>query len=90
MRRKTKPTQELVGVMLTHAQVKELKSLLWECCTETVDGVKTLREELPLTTIWRRVVEADALLTRRARRGKRDPAKILNDFMFGRNTGDER
>ena len=45
-------------VVLTEPQWKELASLLWECCSETEEGVKTLREDLPLSAIWRAVVDA--------------------------------
>jgi hypothetical protein len=47
-----------VTITLTRSQAKELASLLWECCTETDDGVQYLRESLPLTAIWRVVSDA--------------------------------
>jgi hypothetical protein len=45
-------------IVLSADQADELAALLWECCTETEEGVKTLREDLPLTDIWRAVVNA--------------------------------
>jgi hypothetical protein len=47
-----------ITIKLTREQAKELASLLWECCTETDDGIKYLRDDLPLAAIWRTVVES--------------------------------
>ena len=47
-----------ITIKLTREQARELASLLWECCTETDDGMQYLRDDLPLSTIWRTVVEA--------------------------------
>jgi hypothetical protein len=49
-----------VTITLSRAQAIELASLLWECCAETDEGVKTLREELPLSETWRIVCTAIA------------------------------
>lgn len=48
----------MVTVTLSDKQASELASLLWECCTETEDGVKTLREDLALSATLRAVVDA--------------------------------
>jgi hypothetical protein len=50
--------RENVRIELTWEQANELESLLWECCTETDEGVKTLREDLSLSDIWRTVADA--------------------------------
>jgi hypothetical protein len=47
-----------VTITLTWEQTKELESLLWECCTGTDEGIKTLREDLSLTEIWCAVIDA--------------------------------
>ena len=47
-----------VTITLTLQQAKQLASLLWEVCSETEEGVKTLREDLPESEIRRKVVAA--------------------------------
>ena len=49
---------QAVTVKLTIEQAKELEGVLWEMCCHTDDGVKTLREDLPLSEIWRAVVRS--------------------------------
>jgi hypothetical protein len=51
-------TKEKRIVVLTHEQWRELASLLWECSTETDDGMQYLREDLSTAAIWRAVVDA--------------------------------
>ena len=42
-----------VTITLTREQLRELTSVLWEMCAETDDGIKFLREDLPLSDVYR-------------------------------------
>ena len=47
-----------VYITLTSLQARQLEELLWEVCTETDEGVRTLRKDLPETAVWRKVATA--------------------------------
>lgn len=38
--------------------LREAGRYLWEVSTETVDGVRTLRDELPEADLWRRIMKS--------------------------------
>lgn len=49
---------DTVLITLTTAQAKELSGLLWECCCDRDSDIRYVREDLPLTAIWRTVADA--------------------------------
>jgi hypothetical protein len=45
----------MITLELNTIEASTLECLLWQCCTETENGMFRLREELPETAVWRKV-----------------------------------